>query len=107
MSAEVTLTAENFKKEVLESKIPVLVDFWAEWCMPCKMIGPSISQIAETYKDKIKVGKLNVDNEAEIASQYSIISIPTLIIFKDGQAIRQKVGAMPRHEIEKLFSDLI
>ncbi|HAL93878.1 MAG TPA: thioredoxin [Rectinema sp.] len=107
MSAEVTLTAENFKKEVLESKIPVLVDFWAEWCMPCKMIGPSISQIAETYKDKIKVGKLNVDSEAEIASQYSIISIPTLIIFKDGQAIRQKVGAMPRHEIEKLFSDLI
>ena len=95
MSAEVTLTAENFKKEVLESKIPVLVDFWAEWCMPCKMIGPSISQIAETY------------SEAEIASQYSIISIPTLIIFKDGQAIRQKVGAMPRHEIEKLFSDLI
>ncbi|HOU61806.1 MAG TPA: thioredoxin, partial [Rectinema sp.] len=80
---------------------------WAEWCMPCKMIGPSISQIAETYKDKIKVGKLNVDNEAEIASQYGIISIPTLIIFKDGQAIRQKVGAMPRHEIEKLFSDLI
>jgi len=107
MSADVTLTAENFKKEVLESKIPVLVDFWAEWCMPCKMIGPSISQIAETYKDKIKVGKLNVDSEAEIASQYSIISIPTLIIFKDGQAIRQKVGAMPRHEIEKLFSDLI
>ena len=107
MSAEVTLTAENFKKEVRESKIPVLVDFWAEWCMPCKMIGPSISQIAETYKDKIKVGKLNVDNEAEIASQYGIISIPTLIIFKDGQAIRQKVGAMPRHEIEKLFSDLI
>ncbi|HPW47673.1 MAG TPA: thioredoxin, partial [Rectinema sp.] len=84
-----------------------LVDFWAEWCMPCKMIGPSISQIAETYKDKIKVGKLNVDNEAEIASQYGIISIPTLIIFKDGQAIRQKVGTMPRHEIEKLFSDLI
>ena len=107
MSAEVTLTAENFKKEVLESKIPVLVDFWAEWCMPCKMIGPSISQIAETYKDKIKVGKLNVDNEAEIASKYGIISITTLIIFKDGQAIRQKVGAMPRHEIEKLFSDLI
>ena len=107
MSAEITLTAENFKKEVLESKVPVLVDFWAAWCMPCKMIGPSISQIAEAYKYKIKVGKLNVDNEAEIASQYDIISIPTLIVFKDGQAIRQKVGAMPRHEIEKLFSDLI
>mgnify|MGYP001770150021 FL=1 len=107
MSAEVTLTAENFKQEVLESKIPVLVDFWAEWCMPCKMIGPAISQIAETYKDKIKVGKLNVDDQSDIASQYGIISIPTLIVFAKGQVFRQKVGAMPRHEIEKLFKDLI
>lgn len=107
MSAEITLTAENFKKEVLESSIPVLVDFWAEWCMPCKMIGPSVAQIAETYKDKIKVGKLNVDDESDIASQYGIISIPTLIVFQGGQVARQKVGAMPRHEIEKLFKDLI
>ena len=107
MSAEITLTAENFKKEVLESTVPVLVDFWAEWCMPCKMIGPSVAQIAETYRDKIKVGKLNVDDESDIASQYGIISIPTLIVFQAGQVARQKVGAMPRHEIEKLFKDLI
>jgi thioredoxin 1 len=107
MSAEITLTADNFKKEVLESSVPVLVDFWAEWCMPCKMIGPSVAQIAETYKDKIKVGKVNVDSESEIASQYGIISIPTLILFQNGQVARQKVGAMPRREIEKLFSDLI
>jgi len=107
MSAEITLTAENFKKEVLESTVPVLVDFWAEWCMPCKMIGPSVAQLAETYKDKIKVGKLNVDDESDIASQYGIISIPTLIVFQGGQVARQKVGAMPRHEIEKLFKDLI
>lgn len=107
MSAEVTLTAENFKQEVLESKIPVLVDFWAEWCMPCKTIGPALAQIAETYKDKIKVGKLNVDDQSDIASQYGIISIPTLIVFAKGQVFRQKVGAMPRHEIEKLFKDLI
>jgi len=107
MSAEITLTAENFKKEVLESTDPVLVDFWAEWCMPCKMIGPSVAQLAETYKDKIKVGKLNVDDESDIASQYGIISIPTLIVFQGGQVARQKVGAMPRHEIEKLFKDLI
>ncbi|HBE47062.1 MAG: thioredoxin [Spirochaetota bacterium] len=107
MSAEVTLTSENFKKEVLESKIPVLVDFWAEWCMPCKMIAPSVAQIAESYKDRIKVGKLNVDEQSDLASQYGIISIPTLIVFKDGQVARQKVGAMPRHEIEKLFLDLI
>ncbi len=107
MSAEVTLTAENFKQEVLESEIPVLVDFWAEWCMPCKMIGPALAQIAETYKGKIKVGKLNVDDQSDIASQYGIISIPTLIVFAKGQVFRQKVGAMPRHEIEKLFKDLI
>ncbi len=107
MSAEITLTAENFKKEVLESTVPVLVDFWAEWCMPCKMIGPSVAQLAEAYRDKIKVGKLNVDDESDIASQYGIISIPTLIVFQGGQVARQKVGAMPRHEIEKLFKDLI
>ena len=107
MSAEVTLTSENFKNEVLESKIPVLVDFWAEWCMPCKMIAPSVAQLAESYKDRIKVGKLNVDEQSDLASQYGIISIPTLIVFKDGQVARQKVGAMPRHEIEKLFLDLI
>jgi thioredoxin 1 len=107
MSAEITLTAENFKQEVLESKIPVLVDFWAEWCMPCKMIGPSVAQIAETYRDKIKVGKLNVDDQSDIASQYGIISIPTLIVFTGGQVARQKVGAIPRPEIEKLFKDLI
>ncbi len=107
MSAEVTLTAENFKHEVLESEIPVLVDFWAEWCMPCKMIGPTVAQIAEAYKDRIKVGKLNVDDQSDIASQYGIISIPTLIVFTKGQVFRQKVGAVPRHEIEKLFKDLI
>jgi len=107
MSAEVTLTSENFKNEVLESKIPVLVDFWAEWCMPCKMIAPSVAQLAESYKDRIKVGKLNVDEQSDLASQYGIISIPTLIVFKDGQIAHQKVGAMPRHEIEKLFLDLI
>jgi len=107
MSAEITLTVENFNQEVLESKIPVLVDFWAEWCMPCKMIGPSVAQIAETYKDKIKVGKLNVDDQSDIASQYGIISIPTLIVFTEGKVARQKVGAMPRPEIEKLFKDLI
>jgi len=107
MSSEVTLTASNFKQEVLDSQIPVLVDFWAEWCMPCRMIAPTISQIAESYRDKLKVGKVNVDNESDLASQYGVISIPTLIVFKDGQPIRQKVGAMPRHEIEKLFKDLI
>lgn len=107
MSAEVTLGSNNFKEEVLDSDIPVLVDFWAEWCMPCRMIAPSIAQIAETYKDRLKVGKVNVDEEGDIASTYGIISIPTLLVFKGGQLVKQKVGALPKHEIENLVRDLI
>ncbi|MDX9783595.1 MAG: thioredoxin [Spirochaetia bacterium] len=103
MSVEVTLTSANFQKEVLESSIPVLVDFWAEWCMPCRMIAPSIAQIAEAYSGKVKVGKVNVDDEGDIASQYGIISIPTLLYFKDGQMVKQKVGALPKHEIENFI----
>ena len=107
MSAEMTFTTANFKSEVLESKLPVLVDFWAEWCMPCRMIAPAVAQVAETYKGKLKVGKVNVDDEGEIASQYGIISIPTLMVFKDGNVVKQKVGALPKHEIENLVKDLI
>jgi thioredoxin 1 len=107
MSAEVTLTSANFKQEVLDSKLPVLVDFWAEWCMPCRMIAPSIEQIAEAYTGKIKVGKVNVDDEGDIATQYGIISIPTLLLFVGGQVAKQKVGALPKHEIENLFKDQI
>jgi thioredoxin 1 len=103
MSVEITLTSANFQKEVLESAIPVLVDFWAEWCMPCRMIAPSIAQIAQAYEGKVKVGKVNVDDEGDIASQYGIISIPTLLYFKDGQMIKQKVGALPKHEIENFI----
>ncbi|TXT41852.1 MAG: thioredoxin 1 [Spirochaetes bacterium] len=107
MSTELTLTAENFPTEVLQSTEPVLVDFWAEWCMPCRMIAPAVAQVAETYKGKLKVGKVNVDDEGEIASQYGIISIPTLMVFKDGNVVKQKVGALPKHEIENLVKDLI
>jgi len=107
MSTEVTLTTQNFKSEVMESNIPVLVDFWAEWCMPCKMISPLIAQIADAYKGKLKVGKVNVDDQGDIASEYGIISIPTLIVFKDGQIVRQKVGSVPRQDIENLFRDLL
>lgn len=107
MSAEMTFTTANFKSEVLESEIPVLVDFWAEWCMPCRMIAPSVAQIAEAYQGKIKVGKVNVDEESDIATTYGIISIPTLLVFKNGQLAKQKVGALPKHEIENLFRDLI
>jgi len=107
MSNEVTFTTANFPTEVLQSTTPVLVDFWAEWCMPCRMIASSVEQIADAYKGKLKVGKVNVDNEGDIASQYGIISIPTLMIFKDGKVAKQKVGALPKHEIENMFKDLL
>lgn len=107
MEREVTLTASNFESEVLKSSVPVLVDFWAQWCMPCKMIAPLLEQIADQYAGRLKVGKVNVDEENELAGRYDIVSIPTLMVFKNGEVVRQKVGALPRHEIENLFKDLI
>jgi thioredoxin 1 len=107
MSAELVLTAENFKEEVLDSSLPVLVDFWAEWCMPCKMIAPSIDQIAEKYKGQVIVGKVDVDAQVDLAQRYNIISIPTLIVFKGGKLHTQKVGALPKHEIENLLKSAL
>lgn len=107
MSAGIELTSKNFATEVEQSSIPVLVDFWAEWCMPCRMIGPHIDELAKTYEGKLKVGKVNVDNEAELAGKFNIISIPTLMVFKDGKVVRQQPGALPKNAIEKLFLDLL
>ena len=107
MSAEITLTSANFEAEVLDSSVPVLVDFWAEWCMPCKMIAPAIDQLAKDYSGKLKVCKVNVDQENELAGQHNIVSIPTLLVFKDGKLVRQKVGAVPKHELENLVKDLV
>ncbi len=103
MSAEITLTSANFETEVLKSDIPVLVDFWASWCGPCKMIGPYIEEIAEAYKGKAKVGKVNIDEQNALASKYGIVSIPTLIIFKGGQIVKQQTGALPKSDIEELL----
>jgi thioredoxin 1 len=107
MSVEINVTGVNFQKEVLESPLPVLLDFWAEWCNPCRMIAPSVEQLAETYKGKVVVGKVNVDTEAELAGQFNIISIPTLMVFKGGQAVAQKVGAFPKHDIEALIKSAL
>jgi thioredoxin 1 len=107
MSVEITVTGANFKKEVLESPIPVLLDFWAEWCNPCRMIAPSVEQLAEAYKGKVTVGTVNVDVEADLAAQFNIISIPTLIVFKGGQVAAQKTGAFPKHEIEALMKSVL
>jgi thioredoxin 1 len=107
MSAEITLTSANFQTEVLNSSVPVLIDFWAEWCMPCKMIGPAVDQLATDYEGRLKVAKVNVDQESELAGQHNIVSIPTILVYKDGKIVRQKVGAVPKHEIENLFKDLV
>jgi len=107
MSAELAVTAANFDEEVARSELPVLIDFWAEWCMPCRMIAPSIADLAKTYEGRIKVASIDVDAENELATRFGIISIPTLIVFKGGDEYRKKVGAIPKHEIEALFKDLL
>ena len=99
-------TDQNFDAEVLKSDKPVLVDFWAAWCGPCQMMGPIVEELAEEVKNKYKVGKLNVDENRETASKYAVMSIPTLIIFKDGKAVGQFVGLTQKedilNEVEKL-----
>jgi thioredoxin 1 len=107
MSAEIVVTKANYQKEVVESEQPVLLDFWAEWCNPCKMIAPHIDQLAEAYQGRMKVGKVNVDADPDLAAQFGIISIPTLVILKAGQVAAQKVGAFPKHEIEAFMKSNI
>ena len=97
--AEVILTKENFETEVLKSDIPVLVDFWATWCGPCMMLSPVIAELAEELEGKVKVGKVNVDEQNELAMQYRVASIPTLLLFKNGELTKTSVGFMPKAEI--------
>ena len=92
--AAIELTKENFSEEVLKSSLPVLVDFWAEWCGPCRVVGPIVDQIADELQGKLKVAKVNVDEAQELAAQFNVMSIPTLLIFKGGQPVEQMVGAM-------------
>jgi len=95
------VNAAEFKKEVLESKTPVVVDFWAEWCMPCRMIAPSIDELSGEYKGKIKFVKINVDDNPELTTELQILSIPTLVVFKDGEAVKRITGANPKNVIQK------
>lgn len=96
MSAASAVTDSSFKQEVLESDVPVLVDFWAPWCGPCRMVAPVVDEIAEQYDGKVKVVKVNTDENPSVASQYGIRSIPTLMIFKGGQRVDMVVGAVPK-----------
>lgn len=100
--AVLTITKDNFQKEVLESEKPVLVDFWASWCGPCRMLSPLVDEVAEERSD-IKVGKVNVDEQPELASQFRVMSIPTLIVFKNGKAANQSVGAIPKERVLALL----
>ena len=101
--AEIILSESNFEEEVLNSKIPVLVDFWATWCGPCRMLAPTIAQIAEEQEGKIKVCKLDVDEEPEIAAKYGIASIPTLMVFKNGEIVNKAVGVQSKPMIEDML----
>ena len=95
----VTVTDENFQEEVISSEKPVLVDYWATWCGPCKMVGPIVEEIASEYQEKLKVGKLDVDNNQASDAQQNVMSIPTLLIFKDGEVVAQQVGALSKTQL--------
>jgi thioredoxin 1 len=105
--ATVKVTDANFKTDVMGASGPVVVDFWAEWCGPCKMIGPSLEEIAEELQGKVTIAKLNVDENPGVAGTYGIRSIPTLMLFKDGKMASSKVGAAPKSELKKWISSAI
>lgn len=100
---EITLTIDNFEEEVINSPVPVLVDFWASWCGPCRMLAPVVSQIAEELDGKIKVGKINVDEENELALRYNVMSIPSLMLFKNGEIDKKHVGFASKKDILEYF----
>lgn len=102
--AVLTLTDANFDSDVLQSDLPVLVDFWATWCAPCKAIAPLIDTVANEYAGKVKVGKVNVDDNPATPGKYGVRGIPTLILFKDGQVVDQVVGAVPKSQLDALIA---
>lgn len=105
--AEVTITKDNFEAEVLRSDRPVLLDLWAQWCGPCQMLAPIVAELAEEHAQTLKVGKINVDDEPELAMQFRVQSIPMLILMKNGEAVRTAVGYRSKAELEKLLAETI
>ncbi len=101
------LTDSNFEKEVVDSEVPVLVDFWAEWCMPCKMLAPTIEELADEYADKIKVGKVDTDSNREISMKFGISAIPTLILFKGGEVAKKFVGLQQKSDLKSAIDEAL
>ena len=102
--AEITITTQNFEAEVLQSPLPVLVDFWATWCPPCRALGPIVAEVAEELAGTIRVGKINIDEEPALAARYGIASIPTLLVFKDGKVTGKSVGLQGKPQIIDLLA---
>jgi thioredoxin 1 len=107
MSATIKVTDDSFKQDVLNADVPVLVDFWAEWCGPCKMIAPGLEELADSMKDKVKVVKLNIDDNPETPTKYGVRGIPTLMLFKDGVISATKIGALPKAQLETWLKSVL
>ena len=103
--AELKITANNFEKEALQSPLPVLLDFWAPWCGPCRMLAPELKALADEYAGRVVVGKVNVDEQSELAKKFQVMSIPMLVVVKDGEVVHKTIGAQPKASIEKFVDE--
>ena len=105
--SDVTITDQTFQKDVLASALPVVVDFWAPWCMPCRMVSPIIEQLADEYKGRVVVVKMNVDENPETSSQFAVMSIPTVMLFKNGKSVKSLVGAQSKDKYKKMIDEAL